>query len=91
MAVPVVDDLDLVPHCSQLLGDRLARLALDLELFAADPLDARRVERLRGVHGVIDGARQHLDLPCGCMNAPITPNGPTASPSLSRKPGMIVW
>ena len=42
----VVDDLDLVPHRSQLLGDRLARLALDLELFAADPLDARRVERL---------------------------------------------
>ena len=29
----VVDDLDLVPHCSQLLGDRLARLALDLDVY----------------------------------------------------------
>ena len=29
--------------------------------------------------------------PWGCMKAPMTPKGPTASPSFIKKPGMMVW
>ena len=50
----VVHDRDLVAHRAQLVGNGLARLTLQFEPPAADPLDARRVKRLLRVHVIIE-------------------------------------
>lgn len=57
---------------------------------AADPLPARSIQGCLRVEMIVDGIQQDLELPWGCMKAPMTPKGPTGRPSFVKKPGMIV-
>ena len=49
-------------HRAQLVGNGLARLTLQFEPPAADPLDARRIKRLLRVHVIIERVDEDLSL-----------------------------
>ncbi len=83
-------ELDVVAPGTQRVDGGRRHPGLDPDRPPLLPTPARRVERGLGVEQLVDRADHHLQVPCGCMKPPITPKGPTGSPSRVRKPGMIV-
>ena len=78
-------------HRAQLVGNGLARLTLQFEPPAADPLDARRIKRLLRVHVIIERVDEDLGLTLRLHERAHHAERTDGGASLSRKPGMMVW